>query len=45
MSSRPYSVLIALTGAPTYYCGPCRLQYHDWRSPLPAESTEPAQTA
>ena len=37
MSSRPYSVLIALTGAPIYYCGPCRLQYHDWRSPEPAE--------
>ncbi len=42
MSRRPYSMLIALTGAPIYYCSGCRLQYHDWRPPAPETPAEAA---
>jgi hypothetical protein len=38
MSSHPMSVLAGLARAPIYHCGPCRLQYHDWRTANPSVS-------
>jgi hypothetical protein len=35
MTNRPLSLVFALTFAPIYHCGPCRLQYHDWRAVAP----------
>lgn len=35
VSKRPYSMLCRMTGAPRYKCDSCRLQYYDWRSPVP----------
>ena len=35
VSHHPVSLLLALTGAPFNRCTRCRLQYHDWRRPVP----------
>lgn len=35
MSRHPFSLLMGLTRAPIQHCGPCRLQYRDWRRPDP----------
>jgi hypothetical protein len=47
VSAHPLSVLAGVLRAPFYHCNPCRLQYHDWRSPDPAavrtERSAPAQ--
>jgi hypothetical protein len=34
-SRHPASRLLHLTGAPINKCAACRLQYYDWRPPLP----------
>jgi hypothetical protein len=40
MTNRPLSLMFALTFAPIYHCGPCRLQYHDWRPVSPSAGSE-----
>jgi hypothetical protein len=40
MTKHPISLLIGLTGAPIYHCGPCRLQYRDWRDVAPEARRE-----
>jgi hypothetical protein len=34
-SKHPTSLLLRLTGAPLKKCPACRLQYYDWRPPVP----------
>ena len=35
VSRHPFSLLFRLTGAPCNKCDACRLQYYDWRPPVP----------
>ena len=35
VSKHPFRLLFRLTGAPCNKCDACRLQYYDWRSPVP----------
>jgi len=35
ISMHPLSLMFRLLGAPIVHCPACRLQYYDWRQPLP----------